>query len=83
MSCASCRSNSGICSNAITYLRNYRKQAATLYNTSKDTLEREELSALIAEIDDLIATTPTVCPQQDKLDLIKTYISSEYSKRIR
>jgi hypothetical protein len=82
MGCTSC-SKSGVCGNATTYLGNYKKLATTLFNTSRDELEREELMSLIFDINELITNSKNICPSQEELNLIKEYISSEYSKRIR
>lgn len=82
MGCTSCQ-KSGICGNANIYLGNYKKLATTLFNTSTEELQREELMSLIVDINELITNSVTTCPSQEELNLIKEYISSEYIKRIR
>ena len=82
MGCTTCQ-KSGICGNATIYLGNYKKLATTLFNTSTDVLQREELMSLIVNINDLITNSTTTCPSQEDLNIINEYISSEYSKRIR
>jgi hypothetical protein len=80
--CTSCR-KSGLCGNSSTYLSNYKKQATTLYNTTTNILEKEEIMSLIADIGSLIGNLPNQCPTEAELNLIKEYLSSEYLKRIR
>jgi len=82
MGCIPCQ-RSKVCGNSSTYLSNYKKQATTLYNTEADTLKREEIMSLIADIGSLIGALPDQCPTEAELNLIKEYLSSEYLKRIR
>jgi hypothetical protein len=82
MGCSSCRS-SGACGNSLTYLSNYKKQATTLFNVSTDSAQKEEIMSLIFEINELIANIKITCPSQEELNLIKEYLTSEYTKRIR
>ena len=82
MGCTTCQ-KSGICGNATIYLGNYKKLATTLFNTSQEELQREELMSLIVNINELIINSANTCPSQEELNIINEYISSEYSKRIR
>jgi hypothetical protein len=83
MGCAPCAAARGKCSNNIIQLRNFRKLVTTLYNTAKTVELREEYMAVITEIDSLIAVAPGICPTQEKINLLNTYIKSEYAERIR
>lgn len=82
MGCTSCR-KSGECGNSHNSLGRYRRQATTLYNTTSDVAQKEEIMSLIVSIDELITNIKLQCPSQEELNLINEYLNSEYLKRIR